>query len=198
MKLTLPRSRKLVGVVLTGAAAAMFLGAVATPAQAAPVTQAVAPAATVAPPSVIAKGRIASVAVTAATKSGLPNKAGTVCVHSWAQISIRNVVHITLAWYRLTTDWCHNRTVVTRHTTTPTGGVTGFGGALGWDYLGQISHSANCYIAAGSRRQCSGVHEVSQGKFTFCPPRVICVQKWFPIIQEWENYHGRFLHAFKQ
>jgi hypothetical protein len=182
------------GMLAAVATAGLLAAAAGTPAQAgvpttgSALTRAAAPAA----PN-INQGRATKSVVTLGAKATRPI-AGSACFTSWVQVTEKNIVGISLAWYRLTTNWCHNRTIVTRHSTVPTGGVTRFGGALGWDFLGQISHGANCYVAAGSRRMCSGVHEVSEGKFQFCPPRIVCVQKWFPVLQEWENYRGQFLH----
>jgi hypothetical protein len=101
-----------------------------------------------------------------------------------------------LAWYKMTTYYCWNGVIVTSHSTREDGGVTASGSAAGWTYNGNVNGSVgwNCYIAYGSTRQCSGNTEYAQGSFQDCLIKFGCVDNWYPQIQEWENYHGQFLH----
>lgn len=94
------------------------------------------------------------------------------------------------AWYRMSTYFCWNGTIVTYHYTTTSGGTTAYGAAGGWHFNSEGDLGFHCYVAVGSTKNCSGNTEIRQGHFSDCVLKVGCVQNWDPTIQEWENYHG--------
>jgi hypothetical protein len=98
----------------------------------------------------------------------------------------------TDAWYKMTTHWCWNGRIVTSHNTYQTYGITTVGSLEGWEYDGETS-GWWCYVASGSTRSCSGNTEWAQGHFKAVQYN-IQIGSWSPFIQEWENYHGGFLH----
>jgi hypothetical protein len=169
-------SGKRIGVLTAVLAAGLVaaLAFTATPASARPAAAAV-PAA-------------GSVSVAGDSATAGVDSAGDPCRTGWAQVTYRDVFGITLWWFRMTTSWCYNGSIVTSHTTTVSHDVTGTGTATGWAWGGRSAVSFNCYVASGSSRNCSGNHESDTAQFDYIPIPSVCVVK----LQEWENYRGEF------
>jgi hypothetical protein len=103
-----------------------------------------------------------------------------------------------LAWFKQTTYWCWNGSIVTTHTTSLNAGTTSSGAATGWTYDGVVDGSKgwHCYLANGGTRPCSGNTEYAEGAFTDCfqPVHQCPIGSWYPFVQQWENYHGGYFH----
>jgi hypothetical protein len=93
----------------------------------------------------------------------------------------------TLFWVKMKTTWCWNGITVTSHSTILYWGVTTLGKIYGYSSLYNPAYRFNCYVASGSRRNCSGNHEWMQEDFVGTPPR----DCYLSIDQE-ENYKGQF------
>jgi hypothetical protein len=185
--------RRLVTVLTAAAAASFALSVVAAPANASPAAS-LTTVTTVAAPHTMGTPGTAVVEVVRSTTTTIAVTAASGCNHN-VQTDTLNQAPFNwpeLAWFTMDTYWCWNGTKVTYHSTTQHGAATGSGNAVGWSYSGTVSGTVgwSCYVAVGSKVNCSGNEEHAQGNFDECALKVGCISKWQPYIQEWENYHG--------
>jgi hypothetical protein len=90
-------------------------------------------------------------------------------------------------WIRMNTHWCWNGVIVTGSSTSLYWGVTTLGNILGWHSEYNPQYTFNCYVAAGSTRNCSGNHEWMQEDFVGTPP-----EDCYLHINQAEAYKGEF------
>lgn len=111
----------------------------------------------------------------------------TFCTSAFSEEQTTSIAGIVLIWYKLTTKWCYDDVTVVSHTTTLSEGITTTGAIDGWSFVQFLNYHFNCYIAAGSTRQCSGNHE--DGEAEFSPPSGGSCTMY---LGEDENYLGKF------
>jgi hypothetical protein len=104
----------------------------------------------------------------------------------WLEVWILNenpILQIDLWKYTNRVDWCYNGSQITSISPIQiTGWVSQYASTLGWRYHGILSQAQWDYFGDGWVY----VSE-SQGKFEFCPPRVVCVDAQYPWITQ-HNY----------
>jgi hypothetical protein len=127
-------------------------------------------------------------AITTDETLGGTDSAGDPCKTNTVTIRYNDVFGVNLWWFKMSTYWCWNYSIVTYHSTSVSHGVTGTGDATGWAWGGGSGPHFNCYVASGSSRNCSGNYEYATGKFDYIPIPSVCAEE----IQEWENYKGSF------
>ena len=138
--------------------------------------------------------------VTTTTTSGIsaaPARAGDPCRTSWTKVVHYQPAGVRAWTFKATTRWCWNGLTVTYHKTTWSQNVTWTGYHIddqGWQGGWK---TFNCYVAAGSTRKCSGNHEVVVGNFGTNSGTVGGGAGLRVSIQQWENYHGVYLHSYK-
>jgi hypothetical protein len=130
--------------------------------------------------------------VTTGNDSAGTDSAGDPCETSWAKETEHDALGFTLFWFKLSTYWCWNYSIVTYHNTYSSYNITTLGGDSGWVYNGTDGIHFNCYIASGSTRKCSGNYESTTAYFQDCIVKYGCVQNVYFYIEEWENYKGQF------
>jgi hypothetical protein len=135
---------------------------------------------------------VASVDVTSGSDAAPNDSIGNPCATGWAMLSYKDAVGVVLFWFKMTTDWCYNFSIVTYHDTKTYFGITFTGSAGGWAFDKIIEATARCYVAYGSTRNCSGNYEDREGNFRACVVVIGCYDSAQPYLQEWETYQGNF------
>lgn len=123
--------------------------------------------------------------------AGGTDSAGDPCKTSTNYIDNQDIFGITLSSFNMHTYWCWNGLIVTSHSTGVNHGITTFGSAAGWEWIGDTGVDFSCYIASGSTRNCSGNEEHSTGYFY----NFISGQSCSDTLHQWENYKGQFFHS---
>jgi hypothetical protein len=111
------------------------------------------------------------------------------CTTQQSSESNGNVSAVALIWVRMQTRWCWNNSTVTSHSTVLYWGVTTWGNLGGWYSVGNPKYTFNCYVAAGSTRNCSGNHEWMQEEFQTQP---YADETCYLSLDQWENDKGQF------
>ncbi len=93
------------------------------------------------------------------------------------------IVGLALFEISMKTNWCWNNSIVTGSHTTLYWKVA----IAGWT-PGKPSYAFNCYVAAGSKRNCSGNHEAMVEKYT----NTSSGSTVYLYLDNWENYKGQF------
>lgn len=108
-------------------------------------------------------------------------------------------VNRTLVAYVLfSTNFCYNNVIVTSKSLYFTPGVTTAGRNAGWASMGSQYYSWHCYVAHGSRRNCSGNEETEVEGFVKCNPlKPPCSAYMFPEILQEQNYKGQDFIEFE-
>lgn len=112
----------------------------------------------------------------------------TWCGTSWFKVWVENVSGADLWYFRDTVTWCWNGTkVLSIGPPTTTVKVYSWASALGWEYNGiedsaQWDYYHDKWVYATYR----------QGKFSFCPPRIFCVQTKYPWMYQYTYGSGAF------
>jgi hypothetical protein len=110
------------------------------------------------------------------------------CDNKSSRVVAKDLFGIELLYFRMSTHWCWNFKIVTYHSTTAVATVTGPGATVGWRITNVSSIHFECYVAAGSKLQCSGNREQAtadfQNRFTG--------QRCHASITQAQNYKGQF------
>lgn len=102
---------------------------------------------------------------------------------------------VTLFWVRMKTNWCWNGVIVTKSSTVLYWGVTTTGNLTGWHSEYNPQYTFNCYVAAGSTRNCSGNHEWMQEDFVH---GVFPLYDCYLHINQAEAYNGKSSWTYGQ
>lgn len=120
---------------------------------------------------------------------GTPVTASTGCRDVWAYVDMLNITRSRLWRFQVSKYFCWNGTRVTRAdapVVSPT--ITTLGTVTGWDYVG-INAEFDRYYQLGKSAY-GGHHSYRQGRFKYCPPRVVCLQNKYPYVNLWGHYNG--------
>ena len=119
---------------------------------------------------------------------------GNPCATGWLGMSrseLGNVVYT----FKASTYYCWNGVIVTYHSTSFYWSVTSWGYAFGDNWVdGWILF--HCYVAQGSRTNCSGNDEQSIGNFGSNSGEGGAGNQI--DINQWENFHGQYFNSWSQ
>ncbi len=119
---------------------------------------------------------------------------GNPCATGWLGMSRSELGNVVYS-FKASTYYCWNEVIVTYHSTSFYWSVTSWGYAFGDNWVdGWILF--HCYVAQGSRTNCSGNDEQSIGNFGSNSGEGGAGNQI--DINQWENFHGQYFNSWSQ
>lgn len=141
------------------------------------------------PQPAAAAGRGITISTSSGTEAAPAQAAGVSCATTWNEYWYYQIGNLVFTW-KASTYYCWNGVIVTYHSTSYYWSTTSFGHLVGIGFQdGYVAF--HCYVASGSRTNCSGNDEQTVGAFGTNTGTIGGGAGIDVDINQWQNYHGQ-------